>query len=115
VLENRLKVLNRYMEKLDECAVALERNLRVCRTILRFYRRELLDDPKLKARNPQWIAQDHATILKTLADFEENILHSCNSTQEILQRASVVKQMGTRRENTASLGSAIFTSLCSRC
>ena len=99
-----IKELNGYMEKLDEIIVALQANLRVCKAALKFYRDELLQDRKLKTRNLVWMAdrEARARIREDLDDFQDNMRLVCTSTQEMLRRAVVVKQVGVRRENTAS-------------
>ena len=104
VREIGLKKLNRYMEKLDEIIVALQGNLRVCNATLKFYRDELLQDRKLRARNLAWMTdkQSRARIREDLDDFQDKMRWVCTSTQEMLRRAVVLKQVGVRRENTAS-------------
>jgi hypothetical protein len=105
-----IKTLNGYLEKLDEITVALEANLRVCKALLKFYHDELLQDRKLKALNLAWMADKdaRARIREDLDDFEDKMRWVCTSTQEMLRRAVVVKQVGVRRENTASLCSFSF-------
>ena len=104
VREIGLKKLNRYMEKLDEIIVALQGNLRVCEAALKFYRDELLQDRKLKARDLSWITdkESRARIEEDLDDFQDKMKWVCTSTQEMLRRAAVLKEVGARRENTAS-------------
>ena len=99
-----LKILNRYMEKLDEIIAALQGNLRVCEAALRFYRDELLQDRKLKARNLAWLteAESRTRIEEDLDDFQDKMKWVCTATQEMLRRAGVIKEVGARRENTAS-------------
>lgn len=99
-----LKELNRYMEKLDEIIVALQGNLRVCNAMLKFYRDELLQDRKLRSRNLAWMTdkQSRARIREDLDDFQDKMRWVCTSTQEMLRRALLLKQVGARRENTAS-------------
>ncbi|KAK4040852.1 hypothetical protein C8A01DRAFT_35128 [Parachaetomium inaequale] len=99
VHEIGIKKLNGYMEKLDEIIVALQANLRVCKAALRFYRDELLQDRKLKTRNLAWLADRdaRARIREDLADFEDKMRWVCTSTQEMLRRAVVVKQVGVHR------------------
>lgn len=99
-----LKKLNRYMEKLDEIIVALQGNLRVCEAALKFYCDELLQDRKLKARDLSWIRdkESRTRIEEDLEDFQDKMKWVCTSTQEMLRRAAVLKEVGARRENTAS-------------
>ena len=105
VHETGLKRLNLKMEKLDEIIVALEGNLRVCKAALKFYRDELLQDRKLRARNLPWITDkaSRARIREDLDDFQDKMRWVCTSTQEILRRTRIVKQAGVWRKDTASL------------
>jgi hypothetical protein len=104
VPEIGLKKLNRYMEKLDEIIVALQGNLRVCKAALKFYRDELLQDRKLRARKLAWMADkaSRARIREDVDDFQEKMGWVCTTTNEMLRRAIVLKQVGVRRENTVS-------------
>lgn len=110
VQEIGLKILNRYMEKLDETIVALQGNLRVCEAALKFYREELLQDRKLKARNLAWMMDEDSRtrIEEDLEDFQEKMKWVCTSTQEMLRRVGILKEVGARRENTASSFSFSF-------
>ncbi|KAG7285862.1 hypothetical protein NEMBOFW57_008156 [Staphylotrichum longicolle] len=114
VAETGLKELNRYMEKLDEIIVALQGNLRVCNAALKFYRDELLQDRKLRSRNLAWVTdkQSRARIREDLDDFQEKMRWVCTSTQGMLRRAVLLKQVGARRENTASSPSLCFPLPC---
>jgi hypothetical protein len=95
------KILNRYIEKLDEIIVALQANLRVSRALLRFYRDELLQDRKLRSRErPQLAWLNARRIREDVADFDDKMRWVCASTQEMLRRAMLVKQRGVRREDT---------------
>jgi hypothetical protein len=100
-----IKILNGYMERLDQLIVALQANLRVCRAITKFYRDELLQDRRLKARKLAWTTDKEfqAEIREHLDDFQDKMRWVCTSTQEMLRRAVVVRQMGTRRENAVRL------------
>lgn len=105
VEEIGLKVLNRYIEKLDETILALQGNLRVCKAALKFYRDELLQDRKLRARNLPWITDkaSRARIREDLDEFEDKMRWLCTSMQEMLRRTIVIKQAGVWRLGTASL------------
>ncbi len=104
VPEIGLKMLNRYMEKLDEIIVALQGNLRVCEAARKFYRDELLQDRKLKARKLAWMADkaSRARVQEDLDDFQEKIGWVRTSTREMLRKAVIIKEVGVRRENTVS-------------
>ncbi|KAK4125412.1 hypothetical protein N657DRAFT_631727 [Parathielavia appendiculata] len=102
VSEYGLKYLNGYMEKVDEVIVALQGNLRVCRAIIKFYRDELLQDRKLRARKLAWTTDkaSRARIREHLDEFLDRMRWTCTSMQEMHRRALIIKQVGARRENT---------------
>jgi hypothetical protein len=110
VRETGIKILNGYMERLDQLVVALEANLRVCRAIAEFYRDELLQDRRLKARKLAWTTDTEfqAEIQDHLDDFQEKMRWVCTSTQEMLRRAVVVRQVGARRESAVRLVSLLL-------
>ena len=114
--ELTLKVLNRYMEKLDEIIEALQGNMRVCEAAVKFYRDELLQDRKLKARKLAWMTETESRIRieEDLDDFQDKMRWVCTSTQEMRRRAAVLKEVGARRENTASTSLSLSSPL-SKC
>jgi hypothetical protein len=110
VNEKGIKILNAYMEKLDQLIVALQANLRVYRAISKFYRDELLTDRRLKARKLPWATDKNfqAEIRQHLDDFQDKMRWVCTSTQEMLRRAVVVRQVVARRESAVRLFSLLL-------
>ncbi|KAK4099285.1 hypothetical protein N658DRAFT_487696 [Parathielavia hyrcaniae] len=98
--ERGIKLLNGYMEALDEIILALQGNLRVWRAMVKFYRDQLLQDHRLRSRNLAWMTEreSRARIREDLDDFLDKLRWVCTSTQEMLRRAQTVKQVGVRRE-----------------
>ncbi|KAK3690403.1 hypothetical protein B0T22DRAFT_481582 [Podospora appendiculata] len=100
VKEEVLKKVNRYMESIDDCIVGLKANMRVCKAILKFYQRQLLQDTKLKALGRPWLLTHRDALRSDVVEFSEKIQDVHDATNEMLRRILMVKEMGTRREGT---------------
>jgi uncharacterized protein YPO0396 len=98
-----LKKLNRFMEQLEECITSVEANRHVCAALIKFYRQELLQDPKLQGLQLDWINNHHEEVQKTIDDANARIQVYSENINDMLRRAAVVQRIGRRREDTVSI------------
>jgi hypothetical protein len=102
VEETVLKELNLFMESLNECIVGLEANMRVCKALIGFYK-GLLGDKKLERLKPAWIEPGREELEETIDDATAKIQNFCHANEDMLRRAKMVKEMGSRREDMVRL------------
>ncbi|KAK4158935.1 hypothetical protein QBC43DRAFT_328170 [Cladorrhinum sp. PSN259] len=102
VSEASLKKLNKCMETLQQCIIALESNLRVYKGLIKFYGDELLKDGELLDLDLPWLAdgQPRARIKKHTQAFRTEMQSVCDSIREMIRRAGAVRELGKRREDT---------------
>ncbi|KAK3366783.1 hypothetical protein B0T24DRAFT_368154 [Lasiosphaeria ovina] len=96
------KILNQHMEFIDGCIVALEANLGVCKSVLHFYKTQLLNDARLRGLQLEWVKESSKARLQiedAINTFADNMQNTCDAISDTLRRVAALKQIGTRRDS----------------
>jgi len=92
----RLELLNTLLERVNECAISLEGNIRVFRGLSEFYQNELLAETKtLGSSDPFWLQNECCRI----RDFEQQLKIIRTVTENLARRANLLLEAGKRLED----------------
>lgn len=119
--EQTLTEYNNFMITLDQCITALESNMRALNGVAGFYCDDLLADRRLPRVGPPWVSlaasseekeepgrggEEETTARENLREMVEqfriDMSSVCDSLEEMVSRAKMVKLSGTRLESLVS-------------
>ncbi|KAK0750804.1 hypothetical protein B0T18DRAFT_57114 [Schizothecium vesticola] len=94
-----LKKVGRMIQSMDQLIVGLHANMRVYKALGTFYRSELFQDRELKKLKPEWITQSGGAPQRHAKNVASSLMNIHHQTNNMLERATVVHLMGTKRQD----------------
>jgi hypothetical protein len=94
-----LMKVGRMIQSIDQLMVGLHANMRVCKALSTFYRSELFQDRELKKLKPEWITQSGGAPQRRAKNVASSLMSIHHQTNNMLERATVVHLMGTKRQD----------------